>query len=351
MSQLSLKNIQKIYPNGYRAIENANVEIETGEFVVFVGPSGCGKSTLLRMIAGLEDISGGEITLADNTINDLDPAQRDIAMVFQNYALYPHMTVYKNLAYGLINRKVPKSEIDRRVQEAAELLQLGEYLERKPSQLSGGQRQRVAMGRAIVREPKAFLFDEPLSNLDAKLRNKMRLEIKSLQQRLGITSVYVTHDQVEAMTMADKIVVINRGNIEQVGSPNEIYHNPSSLFVATFMGSPAMNILKVQGSGKSVSLDGGQQLACDIELPSAELTMGVRPEALQIVEQSSEHTFAVTVDIVEDLGAQRVIHCKLGSEQLTFTSQRNDFSPGQQLHLAAPNDKLYFFDSNGARLR
>lgn len=350
MSQLSLSNISKVYSNGYHAIDNASVEIETGEFVVFVGPSGCGKSTLLRMIAGLEDVSGGEITLAGQRVNDLDPASRDIAMVFQNYALYPHMTVYKNLAYGLINRKIDKAEIDRRVQDAASMLQLSEYLDRKPNQLSGGQRQRVAMGRAIVREPKAFLFDEPLSNLDAKLRNKMRLEIKSLQRRLGITSVYVTHDQVEAMTMADKIVVINRGNIEQIGTPHEIYHNPNSLFVATFMGAPAMNILPVRISNQQLHLCDDQIISYPHDCSYGEYQLGIRPEALNIVDPGTPDAFSVTVSIVEDLGAQRVIHCQLCTEHITLTTSLTSIRSGQTLHLQADPDLMYLFTPAGERV-
>ncbi len=255
MSTLTLSNIAKCYPNGYQAIKKLNLNICDGEMVVLVGPSGCGKSTLLRMIAGLEQISSGELNIDTTTVNDLEPGERDIAMVFQNYALYPHMTVYNNMAYGLRNRKTSKKEIARLVSEAAKMLELDDLLDRKPGQLSGGQRQRVAMGRAIVREPKVFLFDEPLSNLDAKLRVQMRLEIKKLQRRLGTTSVYVTHDQVEAMTLADKLVVLNKGNVEQVGTPLEIYDNPASVFVATFIGSPAMNILDADITANGIAID------------------------------------------------------------------------------------------------
>ncbi|NBN66090.1 sn-glycerol-3-phosphate ABC transporter ATP-binding protein UgpC, partial [Pannonibacter tanglangensis] len=243
MATISLENVRKIYAGGVEAVKGVSMDIADGEFIVLVGPSGCGKSTLLRMIAGLEEISAGDIRIGDRVVNRVDPADRDIAMVFQNYALYPHMSVYNNLAYGLRNRGVPRDEIDRRVKEAARILEIGAFLERKPKALSGGQRQRVAMGRAIVREPAAFLFDEPLSNLDAKLRVQMRVEIKRLQKSLGTTSVYVTHDQLEAMTLADRLVVLNGGAIEQIGDPIAVYEQPASTFVASFIGSPAMNLI------------------------------------------------------------------------------------------------------------
>ena len=242
MSYLNIKNVIKSYNNKDNIIKNLSLSVKKGEFLVIVGPSGCGKSTLLRMIAGLEDINSGEIEINGEIVNNISPADRNIAMVFQNYALYPHMNVEKNLSYGLKNRKIPKDEIKKRVKDISKLLQIEELLKRKPSELSGGQRQRVAMGRAIIREPKIFLFDEPLSNLDAKLRNQMRIEIRKLHDKLKITSVYVTHDQVEAMTLADRIVVLNNGVIEQVGIPDEIYNKPQSLFVAKFMGTPPMNI-------------------------------------------------------------------------------------------------------------
>ncbi len=243
MAQVLIDKVRKVYPNGTEALTPSTLSIRDGEFIVLVGPSGCGKSTLLRMVAGLEDITEGAISIGERVVNDLDPAERDIAMVFQNYALYPHMSVYKNMAYGLKNRGRSKEDIDVAVQKAAKLLHIEEFLERRPSQLSGGQRQRVAMGRAIVRDPALFLFDEPLSNLDAKLRNQMRIEIRKLQRELGVTSIYVTHDQIEAMTMADRIAVLNTGKIEQIGTPSEIYHTPASIFVAGFMGAPPMNIL------------------------------------------------------------------------------------------------------------
>ena len=258
MSSLSLKKVEKIYPGGVQAIQSMNFDIKDGEFIVLVGPSGCGKSTMLRLIAGLEEISKGEIYIDDELVNDKEPADRDIAMVFQNYALYPHMTVYENMAYGLKNRKIKKERINELVNEVAKTLELSDLLLRKPKALSGGQRQRVAMGRAIVREPKVFLFDEPLSNLDAKLRVQMRLEIKQLQERLGVTSIYVTHDQIEAMTLGQRLVLMEKGRIEQIGTPIEVYEYPSSIFVASFIGSAPMNLVKGKMIRKSeLELDGG----------------------------------------------------------------------------------------------
>ena len=255
MSFLELQNVTKVYPNGTKAVNETSLNIENGEFVVFVGPSGCGKSTLLRMIAGLEDITNGEISLDGNLINNIDPSERDVAMVFQNYALYPHMTVFNNMAYGLKNRGISKEDINNKVNDVAKLLEIDQLLSRKPSMLSGGQRQRVAMGRAIVRNPKIFLFDEPLSNLDAKLRNQMRLEIKKLQRQMGVTSIFVTHDQTEAMTLGDRIVVINNGVVEQLGTPKDIYSKPNTKFVAEFIGSPQMNLFncKIQNGLAKVS--------------------------------------------------------------------------------------------------
>ncbi|MDC0940507.1 sn-glycerol-3-phosphate ABC transporter ATP-binding protein UgpC [Candidatus Pelagibacter sp.] len=279
MSFLELKNVTKIYPNGTKAVHETSLSIEEGEFMVFVGPSGCGKSTLLRMVAGLEDITEGEITLDGNLINETDPSERDIAMVFQNYALYPHMNVYNNLAYGLKNRGIDKKDIEQKVNDAAKLLQISDYLERKPSMLSGGQRQRVAMGRAIVRNPKIFLFDEPLSNLDAKLRIQMRLEIKKLQQKVGVTSIFVTHDQTEAMTLADKLAVINNGIIEQLATPIEIYNNPKSLFVAGFIGSPQMNFMEGELKNNTLSAEGFEIKNIKSDY-NGDVILGIRPEHL-----------------------------------------------------------------------
>src|SRR6516164_10608198 len=255
MANVALRQVKKAYPNGFEAIKGVDVEIGDGQFCVLVGPSGCGKSTLLRMVAGLETVTAGEIDIGGRVVNQIEPAERDIAMVFQNYALYPHMSVYNNMAYGLRNRGMARDEIDRRVREAARILELTAMLDRKPRQLSGGQRQRVAMGRAIVRQPKVFLFDEPLSNLDAKLRISMRVEIRKLQRRLNTTSIYVTHDQLEAMTLADILVVMNGGQVEQIGNPLEIYQKPATTFVATFIGAPPMNLMALRDSGINVGAD------------------------------------------------------------------------------------------------
>lgn len=350
MSELTLTSLHKRYPNGYEAIKSADIEINSGEFTVFVGPSGCGKSTLLRMIAGLEDVTSGTITLGSRDISTVEPANRNIAMVFQNYALYPHMSVFKNLAYGLVNKKIPKDEIEKRVKEASKLLQLEEYLDRKPNQLSGGQRQRVAMGRAIVREPDLFLFDEPLSNLDAKLRQKMRIEIKSLQQRLNITSVYVTHDQVEAMTMADKIVVINKGEIEQIDTPQGIYHNPNSVFVATFMGAPPMNILPATMKEGAVYLDDSISFACpDITkgLSGSDLKIGIRPEKIVIGHATSQNAVNanINVNVVEDLGAHRLIHTQLCGTDFTLITDQTGIQSGDDIHVQLPLQDICFFDA------
>lgn len=318
MTTLKIKNAVKRYPNGALAVKGVSVDVKDGELVVFVGPSGCGKSTLLRMVAGLEEVTEGDIELAGVNVKGVEPADRNIAMVFQNYALYPHMTVRGNLAYGLKNRGTPRDEIARKVNEAAELLQISDFLDRKPSQLSGGQRQRVAMGRAIVRDPAIFLFDEPLSNLDAKLRNQMRLEIKQLQRRLNIAAIYVTHDQVEAMTMADRIVVLNQGKIEQVGTPHEVYTKPASTFVANFIGSPPMNLISVTVEGEKIAM-GDQTLSVSGVEDGAHI-LGIRPEHISI----SNVATGLQVDVltVEDLGAVRLVHARFGDENLTISTPK-----------------------------
>ena len=328
MASISLRNIIKRYGHGPKAnqvIHGVNAEIKDGEFVVIVGPSGCGKSTLLRMVAGLEEISGGELHIGSRVVNDLEPAQRDIAMVFQNYALYPHMTNFENMAYGLKIAKVPKEEIKARVDKAAKILELGHLLERKPRELSGGQRQRVAMGRAIVRQPQVFLFDEPLSNLDAKLRAQTRLEIQKLHRELGITSLFVTHDQVEAMTLAERMIVMNAGNMEQFGTPEEVYSRPATTFVASFIGSPPMNLLKNAPGGKP-----GQIL-------------GVRPEHLDIGTEG----WALHVDTVELLGAERLVHARLGDEKLIIRTHEDQGAPvvGSTIHAQPRLDRLHWFDA------
>ena len=311
MATVEIRNVRKSY-GPVEAIKDIDIAIQDGEFLVLLGPSGCGKSTLLRMVAGLEGITGGEIAIGGRVVNQLDPKDRDIAMVFQNYALYPHMTVFDNMAYGLKIRGIPKAEIRARVDKAAEILELGRFLDRRPSQLSGGQRQRVAMGRAIVREPAAFLFDEPLSNLDAKLRTQMRVEIKRLQDRLGITSLYVTHDQVEAMTLADRILVMNHGVAEQIGTPLEVYQRPASLFVAGFIGSPPMNVLdgRIDDHGEAVLVPGGQRLPLPQPRPTdagRPIKLGIRPEHLAVAAEG----FSIEVELVEALGADTVVYGRL----------------------------------------
>jgi len=313
MAAIEINQVSKIYTGDVHAVKSVSIDIKDGEFIVLVGPSGCGKSTLLRMVAGLEEISKGDVKIGNRVVNKIDPAERDIAMVFQNYALYPHMSVYENLAYGLRNRKTPKAEIDARVAEAARMLQLEAYLERKPRALSGGQRQRVAMGRAIVRKPAAFLFDEPLSNLDAKLRVSMRGEIKRLQRRLGTTSIYVTHDQLEAMTLADRLVVLNGGEIEQIGAPLEVYHTPASTFVASFIGSPAMNLLKGELHGDKLALGPSMIDLAGLAPTSGPVTVGIRAEDLRLAGPG-EHAMTVAADYVEALGSQRRVHGNLGDQ-------------------------------------
>ena len=329
MASLTLTNVVKHYGSGKQivpVIHGVNAEIRDGEFIVIVGPSGCGKSTLLRMVAGLEEISGGELHIGNRIVNDLEPAQRDIAMVFQNYALYPHMTNFENMAYGLKIAKVPKEEIKARVDKAAKILELGHLLERKPRELSGGQRQRVAMGRAIVRQPQVFLFDEPLSNLDAKLRGQTRIEIQKLHAELGITSLFVTHDQVEAMTLAQRMVVMNGGNVEQFGTPEEVYHTPASTFVAGFIGSPPMNLLKHSPNGK----------------PG--LILGIRPEHIDLVETGGVE---FRVETVELLGAERLLYGKVGDEDVTVrVEEGKPFpKPGETARISARQDRLHWFDA------
>ena len=349
MSFLELKNVTKIYPNGTKAVHETSLSIEEGEFMVFVGPSGCGKSTLLRMVAGLEDITEGEITLDGNLINETDPSERDIAMVFQNYALYPHMNVYNNLAYGLKNRGIDKKDIEQKVNDAAKLLQISDYLERKPSMLSGGQRQRVAMGRAIVRNPKIFLFDEPLSNLDAKLRIQMRLEIKKLQQKVGVTSIFVTHDQTEAMTLADKLAVINNGIIEQLATPIEIYNNPKSLFVAGFIGSPQMNFMEGELKNNTLSAEGFEIKNIKSDY-NGDVILGIRPEHLS---QSDNGLINLSVDMVEQLGSDNLVYGQLkGKKDFCYRCAGNlTIKKSSKLSLNIDNDNYFIFDkSSGKRV-
>ena len=349
MGAISLRKVEKTYcrgPGANKVIHGVDAEIADGEFIVIVGPSGCGKSTLLRMVAGLEEISGGEIDIGGRVVNKLEPAERDIAMVFQNYALYPHMSVYDNMAYGLKIAKVPKAEIDVRVQKAAQILELGGLLERKPRQLSGGQRQRVAMGRAIVRQPAVFLFDEPLSNLDAKLRAQTRLEIQKLHAELGVTSLFVTHDQVEAMTLAQRMIVMNAGRIEQIGTPEQVYGRPASTFVAGFIGSPPMNLLTGRADGSRFTV-GGQTLVLPEPAPRAgALMMGVRPEHAQVGEHGG---WPMQVELLEMLGAERLVYGKLGGDAAAPFTLRVEGRlvpprPGDTLHLQVPAEGLHWFD-------
>ena len=321
MGAININNVGKIYPNGTRALEDVNIEINDGEFVVLVGPSGCGKTTLLRMVAGLEDITEGEISIADKVVNEIAPKDRDIAMVFQNYALYPHMSVYDNMAFSLKLRKLPKDEIDQKVKDAARTLEIDELLERKPKALSGGQRQRVAMGRAIVRNPQAFLMDEPLSNLDAKLRVQMRAELGQLHSQLETTTLYVTHDQVEAMTMGDRVAVIRKGILQQIDTPREIYLYPKNIFVAGFIGSPSMNFVyaTVKTSSKGVVLTFGDDKILSKDAPEAlkdyegqEIVLGIRPEAFEDSVYANKKEFSeelnIDVSLLEQLGSDTYIH-------------------------------------------
>ena len=384
MGEIKINNIGKIYPNGTRALEDVNIEINDGEFVVLVGPSGCGKTTLLRMVAGLEDITEGEISIGDKVVNEVAPKDRDIAMVFQNYALYPHMSVYDNMAFSLKLRKLSKDEIDKKVKDAAKTLEISELLERKPKALSGGQRQRVAMGRAIVRNPEAFLMDEPLSNLDAKLRVQMRAELGQLHTQLQTTTLYVTHDQVEAMTMGDRVAVIRKGELQQINTPREIYLYPKNIFVAGFIGSPAMNFVyadvKVSG-GKANLTFAGETLQCSGDavkklekVDGQQIVLGIRPEAFEdsIYAKDSEYTESISIKVIllEQLGSDSYIHfykdikpvqteaieeiladegediSVLGDETkfIARINPNSNVKEGEEISLSIDPSKLHFFD-------
>jgi len=358
MAGVKLINITKRYPNGFEAIKDLNLEIHDREFVVLVGPSGCGKSTTLRMIAGLEEISAGELYIGDRLVTHVPPKDRDIAMVFQNYALYPHMNVFENMSFGLKLRKFKKDEIKKRVHEAAKILDIEHLLDRKPKDLSGGQRQRVALGRAIVREPQVFLMDEPLSNLDAKLRVQMRAEISKLHERLQTTFIYVTHDQTEAMTMGDRIVVMKNGVIQQNGSPDEIYHHPSNMFVAGFIGSPAMNFIK----GKIVDEDGTLFFLSDamkIGVPAQKanllkekgyagqnVVLGIRPQDIRSDSDQSHISFTATIQVVENMGSEKYLYLEAsdGTEIVARVDARLSPSTHDQITLYMDPDKIHFFD-------
>ena len=361
MGTLSFRNINKVYPNGFHAVKDFNLEVEDKEFIIFVGPSGCGKTTTLRMIAGLEEISEGELAIDGRVINDVEPKDRDIAMVFQNYALYPHMTVYDNMAFGLKLRKVPKAEIDKLVHEAAKILDLEPLLDRKPKALSGGQRQRVAMGRAIVRNPQVFLMDEPLSNLDAKLRGQMRIELSKLHQRLGTTIIYVTHDQVEAMTLGTRIVVMNAGIVQQVDTPQALYETPNNLFVAGFIGSPQMNFLdaKCTVKGDKVELDLGESVITlsgdkakkiiDGGYDGKTVVMGIRPEDVyddeEIVAANADTVIESTVRVYELLGAEVYLYFDYAGANFTARVKPSTTArTGDHIKVALEPSKIHVFD-------
>ena len=383
MGAINISSVGKVYPNGTRALEDVNIEINDGEFVVLVGPSGCGKTTLLRMVAGLEDITEGEISIADNIVNEVAPKDRDIAMVFQNYALYPHMSVYDNMAFSLKLRKLPKEEIDKKVKDAAKTLEIDELLERKPKALSGGQRQRVAMGRAIVRSPQAFLMDEPLSNLDAKLRVQMRAELGQLHSQLETTTLYVTHDQVEAMTMGDRVAVIRKGVLQQIDTPREIYLYPKNIFVAGFIGSPSMNFVYATAtkSGKGMKIKFGDDEVKVASAPEAlasyegkEIVVGIRPEAFEDSVYANDKEFseqvAIEVKLLEQLGSDTYVHfykdinpvqteaieeiladegediSVLGNETkfIARINPNSTVEAGQKINLALDPSKLHYFD-------
>ncbi|HEY7013715.1 MAG TPA: sn-glycerol-3-phosphate ABC transporter ATP-binding protein UgpC [Streptosporangiaceae bacterium] len=373
MAQVALNNVTKRFPGGTCALDDLSLEISDGEFLILVGPSGCGKTTALRLIAGLERATSGTITIGDTTVNGVSPRDRDIAMVFQNYALYPHMTVYRNLGFGLRERRTPKREVDRRVREISTILGLDDLLKRRPAQLSGGQRQRVAMGRALVREPKAFLLDEPLSNLDAKLRVQMRAELKRLHAKLGITTIYVTHDQIEAMTLADRIVVMSAGKALQIGTPQEVFARPANLFVAGFIGSPAMNLLRgrarAQGSADT-EITAGDLRFTRPGVPDGEIIVGIRPESLAPVAADATDlvhpALDLEVDLVEPLGEQALVHgtvagsaAQSGAEEeqaiLTEAPSRAPVTavlpaaglpgPGDRVRVRVPPDRVYLFDA------
>ena len=356
MANVTLRDVCKTYLGGFEAIKGIGLEVGDGQFCVLVGPSGCGKSTLLRMVAGLETITSGEIDIGGRIVNQVEPAERDIAMVFQNYALYPHMSVYNNMAYGLRTRGMPKPEIDTRVQEAARILELGAMLDRKPGQLSGGQRQRVAMGRAIVRQPKVFLFDEPLSNLDAKLRIAMRVEIRKLQRRLATTSIYVTHDQLEAMTLADILVVMNGGQVEQIGNPLDIYQKPATTFVASFIGAPPMNLMELRSDEIRSQLDGHGEAGL----------LGIRPEDFEISSESVAGGIALdlTVEAIERVGAETFIYGGRKNGAQIMAADPGELPPadvivripgaiapaiGERIRAIAPREKLHLFSADGRK--
>ena len=350
MAFIELKNIEKSFGSN-KVINKFDIKIKDGEFIVLVGPSGCGKSTLLRMISGLETVDKGEIYLDNKIINNLIPSKREIAMVFQSYALYPHMNVFENMAFGLKMEKIPKSEINQKVNNAAATLQIEDLLERKPKQLSGGQKQRVAIGRAITRSPKVFLFDEPLSNLDAALRSEMRVEISKLHKKMNSNIIYVTHDQVEAMTLADRIVVLNKGNIEQYGTPNEIYSDPNNIFVAEFIGSPKMNIIKINKeyivNSNTFQLFNNKITFNNLKFED-EIYMGIRPEDISL-ESSHEIQLEVKIDLVENLGFEKIIYSKISNNQIIIKSSKN--INNDSLKVSFSKENVFLFNKDKKRIR
>ncbi len=349
MAFLKFEDIDKSFGEN-NVISKFNLEVEKGKFIVLLGPSGCGKSTLLRMIAGLEKIDNGKIFLENNLLNDLLPSKREIAMVFQSYALYPHMNVFQNISFGLLNEKISKKQIKEKVIEAANILKIEELLDRKPKELSGGQRQRVAIGRAITRKPKLFLFDEPLSNLDAALRSEMRVEISKLHKKLKSNIVYVTHDQIEAMTLADKIVIMNKGNIEQFGTPDEIYNNPNNIFVAEFIGNPKINILKVKSadiSNNVVKLFNNEIVFDNFNYKN-DFYLGIRPEDISL-ENKSEIAIDITIDLIENLGPEKILYARLNGNEIRIKSNKN--IKDKNITIYFPKNKLYLFDSNKNKLK
>jgi sn-glycerol 3-phosphate transport system ATP-binding protein len=352
LAEVEFRDVTRRYPGGRSgdtvALKGLNLTVADGEFLILVGPSGCGKSTALRLLAGLDKPSSGEIRIGGEVVNDLAPGRRDIAMVFQNYALYPHMTVYRNLAYGLRQRRTPRAEVEQRVRETAELLEIGELLDRKPGQLSGGQRQRVAMGRALVRKPQAFLLDEPLSNLDAKLRNQVRGDLKRLHRELPVTSIYVTHDQVEAMTLGDRLCVMSDGEVQQIGTTDEIYNRPANTFVAAFMGSPPMNLIPATVEAGNLHIGGAEVRA--VPTPEGRVTVGVRPEHLRLHVNQTDGMVPARVDFVEPLGSHALVTALLETREETRVIVQappgSELASGTRIGLEMPPERTYFFDAD-----
>ncbi|MFV2037600.1 MAG: ABC transporter ATP-binding protein [Paracoccaceae bacterium] len=345
MATVTLRNLVKSYGKT-EVLHGINLEVQDGEFIVVVGPSGCGKSTTLRLLAGLDEVSNGEILIGDEIVNNLEPKERNIAMVFQNYAIYPHMSVRKNIGFGLRTAKMSKQDKERRLEEVAEILGMTELLDRRPAQLSGGQRQRVAIGRAMVRDPSVFLFDEPLSNLDAQLRTQMRLEIKKLHQKVGTTIIFVTHDQIEAMTLADRIVIMKDGHIQQVGTPTEVYRSPANMFVAQFIGAPSMNMMQGRVSDGTVALDAGPKIPARVEADGQKVFVGIRPNELKPVASGKQHLFEGSVSLMEPLGAETLIYVDVGGiEVIAMAPGRNPPGLGDRVRLAAPAEEIHVFDA------